>query len=195
VILEWSDKFDTHIDIVDTQHKKLCDLLNKIASCFDTGSPSEEVVEQTLKELLDYANQHFTDEEAMMQAGHIDERHFKVHHMEHNSFMYDLSRLQLHNNADEDEVQTAQKVVRFITSWLVYHILGVDQVMAAQLDAIQKGIAPAQAFEKLQTIPRDAQTTQLILNAVLDLWRGTTDHCRIVEQQLADALFALESLK
>lgn len=184
-MLIWSERFETKIELVDTQHQKLCTLLNKLADSFEKGVPNETIVEQSLQELLEYAHQHFTDEEAMMQEKGIDSRHFNIHHMEHNSFVYDLGRLQLHSNVDEDEVQTAEKLVRFITSWLVYHILGVDQVMAAQLRAIELGMSAAQAYNNYKNIPRDSGTMQLILEAVLDLWRGTAEHCRLLEEKLA----------
>ena len=119
-----------------------------------------------------------------MKNHNLDSHYIAIHHMEHNSFIYDLSRLQLHISADEDEVQTAEKLVRFITSWLVYHILGVDQLMAAQIRDIEEGMTPEQAYEANQTISRDVGTTQLILNAVLDLWRGTAEHCRVLEEKL-----------
>jgi hemerythrin len=105
--------------------------------------------------------------------------------MEHNSFIYDLGRLQLHINVDEDAVQTAEKLVRFVTSWLVYHILGVDQLMAAQVHAIEQGMKPEQAYQTYKSICRDSVSMKLILEAVLDLWRGTTEHCRMLEDELA----------
>ncbi len=185
-MLVWSEHFETKIELVDTQHQRLCVLLNKLCDCFADGkTPSEEVVAQTLQELLDYSHQHFTDEEAMMKEHNMDPHYIALHHMEHNSFIYDLSRLQLHINVDEDEVQTAERLVRFITSWLVYHILGVDQLMAAQIRDIEQGMTPQQAYEANNTLRRDAVTTQLILDAVLDLWRGTAEHCRVLEEKLS----------
>lgn len=184
-MLAWSKPFETGIELVDSQHKRLFVLLNTLADSFSAGTPSEDVVAQTLKELLDYAHQHFTDEEALMTRHHIDSQHLSVHHMEHNSFTYHLGRLQLHTSADEDEVQTAEKLVRFITSWLVYHVLGIDKVMAAQIRAIEKGMTPQEAYAAHKTIGRDTVTTQLILDAVLELWRGATEHCRVLEEQLA----------
>lgn len=183
-MLVWSERFETKIELVDTQHQRLCTLLNTLADRFTVGVPSEEVVAHALQELLDYANQHFTDEEALMKEHHIDSRHFTIHHMEHNSFIYDLSRLQLHLSVDENEVQTAERIVRFITSWLVYHILGVDKLMAAQLFAIEKGMTPEVAYQTNKTLSRDSVTTQLVLDAVLDLWHGTAEHCRILEEKL-----------
>jgi hemerythrin-like metal-binding protein len=183
-MLIWSDYFETKIELVDTQHQRLCELLNKLADRFTIGVPSEDEVTQALQELMDYANQHFTDEEALMKEHNIDSRHFALHHMEHNSFIYDLSRLQLHSNVDENAVQTAERLVRFITSWLAYHILGIDQLMAAQIFAIEAGVTPEDAYIANKTLNRDAATTQLILDAVLGLWHSTAEHCRILEEKL-----------
>jgi hemerythrin len=184
-MLVWSERFETKIELVDTQHQRLFAVLNKLTARFEMGIPDETFVVQTLQELSDYAQQHFTDEEAMMQAHDIDAHHFNIHHMEHRSYIYDLEKLQLHGSADEDEVQTAEKLVRFITSWWVYHILGMDQSMAAQIHAIENGMTPEQAYECCHATPRDAQTTQLILDAVLELWRGKTEYCRLLEEKLA----------
>lgn len=183
-MLVWSELFETKIELVDTQHQRLCQLLNTLADSFTVGIPSEEIVEQALQDLMDYTNKHFTEEEALMKEHNIDSRHFTIHHMEHNSFVYDLSRLQLHLNVDENEVQTAERLIRFITSWLVYHILGVDKLMAAQIFAIEQGMTPQEAYIANKTLTRDAATTQLILDAVLDLWRGTAEHCRVLEEKL-----------
>lgn len=183
-MLVWSERFETKIEIVDKQHKRLCDLLNMLADKFTVGIPSEAEVEQTLKELLDYANLHFADEEKMMESYKMDPHYLAIHRMEHHSFIYDLSRLQLHINPDENETQTAQRLVRFITSWLVYHILGVDQNMAAQMRAIDQGMSPEAAYQSCKDMKRDAATTQLILNSVLDLWRDTAEHSRILEEKL-----------
>ena len=113
-MLVWSDRFETKIELVDTQHKRLCALLNRLADSFAHNMPNEAMVARALQELLDYAHQHFSDEEALMTTHHIDLRHFNIHQMEHHSFIYDLSRLQLHSNIEDDEVQTAEKLVRFI---------------------------------------------------------------------------------
>lgn len=184
-MLVWSEHFETHIKTVDEQHQGLFNVLNKLTDSFESGVPSEDMVMQTLQKLMDYAAQHFSDEEAMMTELHIDAHHLSIHRMEHQSFRYDLEHLQLHSNADEDEVQTAERLVRFITSWLVYHILGVDMVMAAQIHAINGGMSAQQAYETHKKIERDSVTTQLILDAALDLWRGATEHCRILEAKLA----------
>ena len=64
--------------------------------------------------------------------------------------------------------------------------MGVDQIMAAQLRAIELGMEPKHAYDNYRTIPRDSKTMQLILDAVLDLWRGTAEHCRLLEEKLVN---------
>lgn len=184
-MLEWSEYFETGIEKVDTQHQKLFALLNQLIKSFESGVPNEELVASILQELVDYTHQHFSDEENMMLEYKLDERHLNIHRMEHKSFIYDLENSQLHISIDEDEVQTAEKLVRFITSWLIYHILGIDMIMKAQIRAIEAGASPQQAYEDNKKIARDAATTQLILDAVLELWRETTERCRKLEQQLS----------
>lgn len=182
MLLAWSKRFETGIPLVDSQHHGLFDLLNQLAARFDDGGvPGESAVALTLQELADYAARHFSDEEAMMQQEGIDPGFFALHQMEHHSFSFELERLQLHGSVDEDEVQTAERLVRFITSWLVYHILGTDQSMAAQLRDIAGGTPAGEAYLAHKAIQRDPATMQLILDAVLELWRDAAERCRQLE--------------
>jgi hypothetical protein len=57
--------------------------------------------------------------------------------------------------------------------------------MAAQIRDIEQGMTPQQAYQANKTIKRDPATMQLILDAVLDLWRGTTEYCRVLEEKLS----------
>ena len=47
-MIEWSEQFETKIEMVDTQHQRLFVLLNSLADCFTVGVPNEEMVEQVL---------------------------------------------------------------------------------------------------------------------------------------------------
>jgi hemerythrin-like metal-binding protein len=84
--------FATKIDIVDTQHKRLFDLLNALAESFKKDGPSEALVTDAMNQLVSYADKHFTEEE-LMKEYQLDPRHVNIHHLEHHSFMYDTERL------------------------------------------------------------------------------------------------------
>ncbi len=179
-MLAWSYRFATNIELVDTQHKKLFDLLNVLSDCFDKEGPSEAMVDDAINQLVSYADKHFTEEEELMKEHRIDPRHFDIHHLEHKSFMYDVERLRNYMSIDE----AAEELVSFITSWLTYHILSVDQVMAAQIAAIQSGTSPEQAYDDHHIFPYDAVVTRMMLNSVLVLWRNSMDRCYKLEDEM-----------
>lgn len=183
-MLIWSDRFETRIEIVDTQHKHLFEMLNKLADSFNVGELSESMVEEALNELVTYAHQHFIDEEMVMLRHHVDARHVNLHRMEHKSFIYDVDRMRTNVAPDEDLAERAEKLLRFVTSWLVYHTLRTDQVMAWQVAAIKHGMSPAQAYEANHEAKHDDATNKMVLDAVLHLWRESTERCRELEERL-----------
>lgn len=92
-MLVWSDKFETKINIVDTQHKKLVSLLNELYEKLESGEISDATLDNIMQQLLDYSSKHFIDEEMLMLEFKLDDRHRSVHRMEHQSFIYDLHHL------------------------------------------------------------------------------------------------------
>lgn len=184
-MLTWSKKFETKIELVDSQHKHLFELLGVLAHHFEQGNPDEDTVDEILKELTEYADKHFTEEEALMEKGHLDARHLSIHRMEHKSFIYDVQSMRSHSSEREEIVNISERLVGFIISWLTYHILGMDMAMAAQLRAIEQGATPTQAYEAHRIALHDVATTRLLLDAVLDLWRESTKRCRRLEEFLA----------
>lgn len=195
-MLAWSERFATQIELVDTQHKKLFDLLNTLSNSFQKDGPSEVLVDDALHQLVIYADKHFTEEEELMRDHHLDVRHVNLHRMEHHSFMYDVERLWTHLSTEEELMEVTEKLVSFITSWLTYHILGMDQIMAAQVFAIGEGMTPEQAHDARHTIQYDAVVTRMMLNSVLDLWHNSMARCHKLEDKvtlLQERLTLLES--
>ncbi len=184
-MLLWSDTFATHIELVDTQHQKLFELLNSLSDSFKQGNPSEAVVNGILEELIAYSDKHFVDEELLMAHSKLDPRHINIHRMEHKSFIYDTKSMWEHLCTEDDLIVVSEKLIRFATSWLTFHILGTDQIMAAQLFAIQHGATPEQAFEARHSVKYDSAVTRLMLDSVLDLWQMSLERCHQLEAKLA----------
>lgn len=183
-MLEWSDKFATKIEIIDTQHKRIFDLLKRLADSFRKGRPGEAMIKEALQQLVDYANTHFVEEEMLMLQFHVDVRHVSMHRMEHKSFIYDIQRMSEQLFSEDGQADVAERLVHFITSWLSYHILGMDMNMAEQLFAIQQGIPPAEAYDARHSRQYDADVSKLLLESVLELWHETSHRCRQLEEQL-----------
>lgn len=184
-MLIWSDSFATKIELVDFQHQKLFELLNRLSGSFEQDNPSEAMVNETLKELFDYADKHFVEEELLMLHNKLEPRHISIQRMEHRSFLYDIKRMSEHLYTTDDFLDISEKLVCFITSWLTFHILGTDRSMAAQIVAIQHGATPEQAYDLRNTVKYDAAVTHLMLNSVMDLWHLSLERCHKLEEELA----------
>jgi hemerythrin len=187
-MFEWSEKFETHIEIVDTQHKKLVALLDRLCVAINTRHLTEELLNDVLAQLVEYAAQHFADEEQLMQESKVSEKHTLLHKMEHHSFIYDIERMRSYFSPDIDIFEIAEKLVQFIAAWLTYHILGIDKVMALQIKDIKLGITPDKAYELHKKGEYDIATTRLLFDAVLKMWKQCNDHSQRVEKQLAQCL-------
>ena len=184
-MFEWSDKFETKISTIDIQHRQVLMTINELALCCKNNNPSEAVIDKALQEINAYGKKIFAAEEGLMIYAKVDMRHIRLHRMEHQSFVYDASNLTFDSSSPADLIESSETLVRFLTSWWTYHILGIDRAMAAQIFAIKQGATPEQAYESWHTVKHDAATTRLILESVLDLWRDSTKRCRAMEEKLA----------
>src|SRR5487761_2653574 len=81
----WDDKYNTDIDMVDTQHHKLVDLINQLGA-ISTHQTSSGELGAILNELANYTVYHFDTEEKLMEHYAIDEAHRAIHIKAHQHF-------------------------------------------------------------------------------------------------------------
>lgn len=135
----------TQIEVVDTQHKKLFKLVNELTESYHKNGTSEKLVDDTLRQLVTYADKYFLEEEELMLRSKIDPGHINVHRMEHRSFIYDVNNMLTYSSNQEDLSALTEKLVGFITSWLTHHILATDRIMEEHIFAIQHGASSEKA--------------------------------------------------
>jgi len=145
----WNDQLNTGFDVVDAQHRRLMDVLNRLIGMTEPGcAGSLQDVETAVRDLGAYVRQHFDDEIRMMQDTRCDLRHIMMHAREHEHFVRHLSLFEESmNEAGGTSAKKAAELGRFLAKWLWRHILVVDQVMARQVRRIQAGEDPARAYE------------------------------------------------
>ena len=142
----WDQNFVTGLAEVDGQHHALVDLFNELSrSLFLTDDSREIVLTEIFERLVAYTHYHFSDEEALMKAEGVDERHVQAHKGLHQQFVAQVHTMWQQRGLMSDPAET---FVGFLTSWLGMHILGVDQSLARQIVLIREGVSPAQAFEQ-----------------------------------------------
>jgi len=141
----WNNYLVTGIDVVDQQHRGLVDMLNQAAPVLAQSSGQALADAGPLLEaLVNYAVTHFNTEEALMARLAMEARARDHHHASHQRFGQQVGEMTRDYMAGQGV--TGDRLLSFLASWLVLHILGEDQAMARQIHALEGGMAPEEAY-------------------------------------------------
>ena len=121
-IITWEKKFSVENNTIDTQHKKLIDLINQLFDSMREGK-SKDILENLLKALVDYTVYHFDEEEKMMKA--VNYANYEPHIKIHETFVAKIKEFQ-QEYADGNSYISLE-VINFLKDWILNHILVQDQ--------------------------------------------------------------------
>ena len=163
---QWSSNFVTNLPKVDEQHRHLVDLINALGDHLGNDEIDESELDALFRELIDYTDYHFSEEERMMRRVGLDPRHVDRHADSHKRFLHDIELLKNGDGAQARDI--ASRTLDYLVHWLSYHILGQDQNMARQIEDVNSGLDPRAAF-KAQEREQDAAIEPLLqtLNGLL----------------------------
>jgi len=181
-VFTWSNYFITGLESVDEQHHQLINLINQFGRLVTSSSITKAELDRVFGELSDYANYHFSEEEKMMKDFNLDNRHIDHHLTSHKNFIQDLIWLNSEiNNPKLHAVNfdSTQSLMSFLTHWLSYHILGIDQYMAKQIFAIKSGKSPEQSY--LETTLIQDPSMEILLNALNGLLQQISERNQALE--------------
>ena len=165
-IFPWQKNFDTGIEIIDNQHKKLVDILNLLASNLANRSKAV-VLNKIFDELAEYANFHFESEEKVWVEYFKDDIWYQQHEKTHEKFIQQV--LNLKKQGDKLELDTViQNIVSFLTQWLTYHILDTDKRMAIVVQELKAGKPLAEA--KKIADKKMSGSMQVLINTILKMY-------------------------
>lgn len=174
----WDQHFETGLETVDQQHHGLVDLINRFGELLvQADSVSANDIEALFNELAAYAQYHFQEEEKLMREVGLDPRHVAKHKQSHADFVQDVTLL--HQGVAERR-ETSHGLLKFLSYWLAYHILGSDQSMAKQIAAVQAGQAPEEAYLATERIHEGA--TEPLLLALNGLFQQVSERNRELKQ-------------
>lgn len=120
--LKWDSRFETGIEQVDNQHRRLFELTAELIEATSAGK-GRRIIVDVLKSLINYTKTHFVDEEKIMEeVGFPDIAQHKIEH--------ELFIKQVHESTKElltgHSVPTL-KVAHFLANWLIDHVLIHDK--------------------------------------------------------------------
>ncbi|WP_054763791.1 bacteriohemerythrin [Methylomonas koyamae] len=184
--MTWSDNYLTGIEAIDRQHKTLVAMINDAAPELAASPALDiEVALPLLDGLLDYVAGHFQTEERIMASSGIDSRHLQHHQAMHGEFHRQVLALRRRVESGDDIDGT--EVLRFLSNWLAFHILGEDQRMARELEAIGAGIAANEAYESTEGSKAEILqgANDVLVNALVNLFSQMTEQNRALAEKNA----------
>ncbi len=119
--VKWKSNYSVNNKHIDEQHQKLFEILNILIDNKDVNIHSR-IITDTLLEMLNYAEYHFSTEEKYMLKFNYPS--YNEHKKEHMDFIKKTSLLSL--RAMENDETIPLEILIFLNDWLVSHILKSD---------------------------------------------------------------------
>ena len=126
-IFKWTDNLCVGFTEIDLHHKKLLHILNKFKETLElTDAEYKAQIGKIVKNLCDYTEYHFSEEEILMKANDYPdyEKHYKIHNDFVNKIKQGLAALVAGNKQEGAEFSN------FLGNWLLDHIAVADHEWA-----------------------------------------------------------------
>lgn len=133
-MLEWNDSLSIKVAEVDTQHKWLVGMVNKLYDSMK-GEKGEVMLLGIVGEMRRYTEVHFGTEEKLMDQYEYPDT--AAHKAEHRDFIAKVT--QVENDCKSGKSTLSMEVLNFLGNWLVTHINGTDKTMGVFLSG--KGVS------------------------------------------------------
>lgn len=127
----FTDQYLTGIPLVDKEHRELFRIIDDVYRIMtdELAFDKYDGIVHLLEELRDYTKFHFKDEELYMESIHYEG--LEAQKRAHRAFVSRLEEMDL-DTIDENQQETLEDLMEFLTEWLVNHILHTDKKIKAE---------------------------------------------------------------
>lgn len=132
--LEWQDRFNIGVDIIDKAHKQLFATMNRLLGVSEHKVKSRWVCQEGIKYLRAHTMKHFAEEEAYMKS--IGYEGYDMHRRAHRNFR--LKTLPALEKELEDTNYSTDAVRHFLgvcIGWMTAHTLTEDQAITGKVSS------------------------------------------------------------
>jgi hemerythrin len=118
--MEWSEKFNIGIEVIDNQHRQILVYINTLDQIRMSGQRNQ--IKDVLDDLIDYTQSHFSFEENLLEQ--VNYQYLPSHRGIHELFVKRLNDCR-QRFAQGEAVE--HDLHRLLSKWLVNHIQHDDQ--------------------------------------------------------------------
>lgn len=125
---EMKQEYFTGIDFIDEEHTKLFAIANEAHELLSNQFIPDkyDYIMKVINELKDYTRYHFNHEEEYMNS--IGYRRILSQKVDHADFIEKINGFSS-DSIDEDQKEALLKLVDFLNTWLVEHIMKRDKMI------------------------------------------------------------------
>lgn len=163
-IFPWNRNFETGLEKIDTQHRELVTILNRLAR-HATSDSSDLTSSRLLDELLSYASYHFRYEESVWEESLGRSEMLRNHHDAHQMF---FARIQMFRQSKAPQEELLAELFDYLTRWLSFHILESDRRMALIIRSIRAGMSMQEAKEQVDS--ELSGSVSVLVTALLEIY-------------------------
>jgi hemerythrin-like metal-binding protein len=127
-LIEWSEEYSVHISSIDSQHRKLFQMLNDLYEAMRSGK-GNSAAPAVLRGLIAYTKEHFAEEERLMKSSNYPR--YPEHKAEHDKLTAEVVRLV--KEFDSGKTRLSVPLLEFLRTWLQSHIHGSDKQYSSHL--------------------------------------------------------------
>jgi hemerythrin len=132
-VFQWRDSYSTNVRALDDYHQKLFETAHRLYETISSGQKTS-AFEDALEFLLRYVDDHFAEEEELLQSHGYPE--FKSHQKKHESLRHMVGMFEQRHKKGERNIELP--FIHFLKVWIVDHILTVDRKYGPFLN--EKGV-------------------------------------------------------
>ena len=131
--MKWVPEYNTGIDVIDDQHKRILDYINEIVEINDGTDRAR--VKQILDNIIDYTQSHFTFEESLQEEAGYNYRvpHKRVHDLF-------IKKIESYRDRFEMGQSIEGELHEVLSKWLINHIQRDDADYVGAVKENMKGI-------------------------------------------------------
>jgi hemerythrin len=134
-IVEWDSRYTIGIPIIDTQHKKLIDMANRLyMACRGGDAAAKAFFREIVHEAVDYVRFHFSTEEKILER--ISYPDIAPHKKQHEDFVKEIIRQV--QSFEEGKKFVPNLFVRYLRDWVLTHIAVSDRQYSDYLINLKK---------------------------------------------------------
>ncbi len=139
--LVWQDRFNIGVEVIDKEHKKLFNVLNKLFAYGKEEEKSQWVCQEAIKYFRDHALQHFMEEEEDMESIHY--AGLETHRRIHNNFREKtLPTLESELIRTNYAMESVDHFLGVCAGWLIGHTLIEDHAITGKGASKWSGLLP-----------------------------------------------------